>query len=336
MCKQLEIPATLFFWVLSIEISFLPIMIHNHIDGNATTKKWEVTLNKVIISLLVGASLNLVEKIIIQLIAISFHLRTYADRIELNKFQIGSLTKLYEYSKEKIAMDDSDFEEGGRSGLASGVRTPMQYLDKAQKNARDVFSKVGDVAGKVAGDFTGKEVTRSTHPRQVVLTLLSTTSGSQVLARRLYRTFVQEGAETVSAQDLKHAFESNEETDSAFTMVCRLQSASVDRFRSVSAHVRSVLTMIQFDRDLNGDISMSELESVCVEIGRERKSITASLKDLDSVVSKLDSILLFFVLIITLLILISLTSTSAAGVLTSAGSAVSFDNVGQLETLLMK
>ena len=83
------------------------------------------------------------------------------------------------------------------------------------------------------------------------------------------------------------------------------------------------LTAEQFDRDLNGDISMSELEAVCVEIGRERKSITASLKDLDSVVSKLDAILLFFVLVITLLVLISLISTSAAGVLTSAGSAVS-------------
>lgn len=68
---------------------------------------------------------------------------------------------------------------------------------------------------------------------------------------------------------------------------------------------------------------MSELEAACVEIGRERKSITASLKDLDSVVSKLDAILLFFVFVITILVVISLISTSAAGVLTSAGSAVS-------------
>ena len=67
---------------------------------------------------------------------------------------------------------------------------------------------------------------------------------------------------------------------------------------------------------------MSELEAVCVEIGKERKSITASLKDLDSVVSKLDAVLVFFVGIVTLLVLISLISTSAAGVLTSAGSAV--------------
>jgi small-conductance mechanosensitive channel len=77
-----------------------------------------------------------------------------------------------------------------------------------------------------------------------------------------------------------------------------------------------------FDKDLNGDISMEELEAVCVEIGRERKAITASLKDLDSVVSKLDDVFLFIVAVITILVFISLISTSASGVLTSAGSTV--------------
>ena len=295
MSRQLEVPGTLFFWTLAIEISFLPIMTHNHADGKTKTKQWEVTMNKVIVSLLVGAILNFIEKIIIQLIAISFHLRTYADRIELNKFQIASLVKLYEYSKEKIAEEDSDFEEYGPSQGGSGARTPMQYLNEAQKNAKGFLGKVGDVAGKVAGDFTGRAVTKSTHPRQVVLTLLANTGGSQVLARRLYRTFVRDGAETFVSDDLKHAFSTDEEADSAFSM---------------------------FDKDMNGDISMSELEAVCVEIGRERKSITASLKDLDSVVSKLDSVLVFFVIIATILVALSLLSVSAAGVLTSAGSAV--------------
>ena len=293
MCKQLEIPATLFFWMLAVLISFLPIMIHHHLDGGPKVRPWEVAMNKVIVSIFTGVTLNFGEKIIIQLIAISFHLRTYADRIEINKFQIGSLTKLYQYSKEQIAMEDSDFEERTPSG--SGARTPMQYLNDAQKKTQSVFGKVGDVAGNVAGDFTGKAITKSTHPRQLVLTLLSSPPQSQVLARRLYRTFVQGDADTISSEDLKHAFDNDEEADSAFAM---------------------------FDKDMNGDISMTELEGVCVEIGKERKSITASLKDLDSVVAKLDAILLFFVLVITILVLLSLISTSAAGVLTSAGSAV--------------
>ena len=164
--KALEVPATLFFWGLAMEISFLPTMKNHHLDGDKTTKNWEVIVNKIIISGFVGACLNFFEKIIIQLIAISFHLRTYADRIDVNKFQIQSLVKLYIYSKEKIEMEDSEFEQHP-TGPSSGARTPMAYVNKAQKNARQVFNKVGDVAGKVAGDFTGRAVTASTHPQQV-------------------------------------------------------------------------------------------------------------------------------------------------------------------------
>jgi small-conductance mechanosensitive channel len=293
--KQLEVPATLFFWWLAIEISFLPTMVNHHYNGDVGVRDWENTVNKIIVSVFVGTVLNFVEKIIIQLIAISFHLRTYSDRIEVNKFQIGSLVKLYIYSKEKISMEDSEFENNGPTGPSSGARTPMVYINKAGKGARQALARVGDVAGKVAGDFTGRAVTQSTHPQQVILQLLSTTSGSQVLARRLYRTFVQEGSETVSPDDLRAAFDNNDEADSAFAM---------------------------FDKDLNGDISMEELEAVCVEIGRERKAITASLKDLDSVVSKLDDVFVFIVIVITILVFVSLISTSASGVLTSAGSAV--------------
>src|ERR1700760_141114 len=111
MGKQLEIPATLFLWLLAVEISFLPTMKNHHVDGNKATKHWENTMNKVLISIFVGGILNFAEKIIIQLIAISFHLRTYQDRIELNKFQIGSLVKLYTFSKQKIAMEDAELED---------------------------------------------------------------------------------------------------------------------------------------------------------------------------------------------------------------------------------
>jgi hypothetical protein len=284
--------ATLFFWGLALEISFLPTMIHHHLDGSTKVKDWEVTMNKVIISIFVGTILNFAEKIAIQLIAIRFHLRTYADRIEINKFQISSLVKLYQFSKDTLG---KEYEEP--SGIPSGTRTPAQIVkDAVQRNTVEAFRRIGDVTGKVAGDFAGrKQVLTSSHPHQVILSLLSTAEGSQALARRLYRTFCPDDAETVHQDELREAFDNDEEADAAFTM---------------------------FDKDMNGDISLDELEAVCVEIGRERKSITASLKDLDSVVGKLDSVLLFVVFVIFILVLISLLSTSAAGVLTSAGSTV--------------
>jgi hypothetical protein len=276
MGKQLELPATLFFWWLAIEVSFLPTMVNHNVNGgDKSVQHWQKTMNKVLVTFFVGFVLNFVEKIIIQLIAISFHLRTYQDRIELNKFQIGSLAKLYKFSKEKITMEDSEFEQ---EGGPSGARTPGQFVMEAQKNLKQGFNKFGDIAGKVAGDFTGRQVTSYRHPNQVVLTLIATTSGAQVLARRLYRTFARPETETVHSDDLKNAFDSNEEADAAFSM---------------------------FDKDMNGDISMEELEAVCVEIGRERRSITASLKDLDSVVAKLDDVFMFIVLIITIIIFIS-------------------------------
>ncbi|KAK0661052.1 putative MscS family protein [Lasiodiplodia hormozganensis] len=294
MGKQLELPGTLFFWWLAIIISFYPTMTQHHINGNTGIKSWEKTMYKVLVSIFIGFVLNFVEKIIIQLIAISFHLRTYQDRIEMNKFQIGSLVKLYTFSKAKLTMEDSEFEQR-ETGQNSGARTPGMFVKEAQKNTKQAITKFGDVAGKIAADFTGRATQRSNHPHQVVLALLNTTSGSQVLARRLFRTFSHDDTETVHPDDLASAFDNEDEANAAFSM---------------------------FDKDMNGDISMEELEAVCVEIGRERKAITASLKDLDSVISKLDDVLMFIVAVITILVFISLISASAGSVISNAGSAV--------------
>ncbi|KAF2859163.1 hypothetical protein K470DRAFT_259180 [Piedraia hortae CBS 480.64] len=302
MGKQLELPATLFFWWLAIKVSFLPTMKnhqkprdHNadpHIKNNEP-RDWMKTMDKVLIAFFVGSVLNLFEKFIIQLIAISFHLRTYADRIEINKFQIASLVKAYKFSKEKIKADDAEFESPSTDG--SGTRTPGRIVNDAAKTTKFAFTKFGDVAGKVAGDFTGRQTTSSSHPRQVVLTLLNDSSGAQVLARRLWRTFADGDTQNVSPANLLNAFDTDDEADAAFSM---------------------------FDKDMNGDISMEELEAVCVEIGRERKSITASLKDLDSVVAKLDNIFMFIVFVVTVLVLMSLLWHSVAGGLNTAGSTI--------------
>ena len=294
MAKQLELPATLFFWWLGVEISFLPTMVNHHVD-NSGTRGWERTVNKIIVTFFVWTILNFLEKILIQLIAMNFHKRTYSDRIEVNKFQIGSLTKLYIYSAATLSETDDTLNGDSPKGSGSGTKTPLQYAGKASKMAKGALNRVGNAAGAAVADFTGRKAAKSDHPYQIVLSLLRTPSGSQALARRLYRTYVREGNDVILAEDLKVAFDNDDEAEAAFLM---------------------------FDKDLNGDISMEELEAVCVEVGRERKAITASLKDLDSVVSKLDHVMDVLVFIIVILVLISLISTSASGVLTSAGSFI--------------
>lgn len=152
-------------------------MTNHHKNDDRSNRDWENHTNIVLMCFFIATILNLVEKIIIQLIAISFHQRTYEDRIELNKFQIGSLAKLYTCSKKCEKERDLDKEK--EPNLGNGMRTPLEVL---QVGAQKTFNRVGDVMGKVAGDFTGREVSRSTSPQHVVLALLQSTEGSQAVS----------------------------------------------------------------------------------------------------------------------------------------------------------
>lgn len=294
--RQMEMPTALFIWMLG-QISSFQAITDNHrsaggtwTDGNPPYIAWIDIVWKVIIALFVLATSNWVEKIVIQWIATSFHMRTYSNRIEQNRINMNFLVQLYDYSKKKLIHDDPDWADV--NGGASGAKTPLAMV---QQNARQAFSKVGKVAGRMAGDFTGRKVMAAGHPRKVVLELMRNQHGSHILARRIYRTFVREGAETITPDDLKEAFESPDDAEACFGT---------------------------FDKDLNGDISMEELELVCNEIHVEKKSIAASLKDLDSVIDKLDGVFLFIIFIIAVIVFISIVSGSAASALGTSGTTI--------------
>lgn len=294
--RQMEMPTALAIWMLGQITSFHAIT-NNHrtsggdwVDGEPPYIAWIDIVWKVIIALFILAVGNLLEKILIQWIATSFHQRTYSTRIEQNRVNMDYLVQLYDYSKKKLVTDEPDWAEA--SGPASGAKTPLRLV---QQNASKAFTKVGKVAGRVAGDFTGRKVMSAGHPRKVVLELMRTQHGSHTLARRIYRTFVRAGAETITPDDLKEAFANPDDAEACFSV---------------------------FDKDLNGDISMEELELVCNEIHMEKKSIAASLKDLDSVVNKLDGVFLVIIFIIAIIVFISIISGSAAAALGTSGTTI--------------
>jgi small-conductance mechanosensitive channel len=296
--RQMEMPSAGFLWMLSLIASFKPITDNHRAsggnwsdDGNPPYISWIDIVWKVIIALFVLAASNWVEKILIQWIATSFHSRTYASRIAQNRLEINFLVRLYEYSKEKLAHDDPVWMENANGGH-SGAKTPMKMV---QENARQAWTQIGKVAGKMAGDFTGRKVMAAGHPKKVVIELLRNQHSSHTLARLIYRTFVRPGEETITLDDLKQGFNSAEDAETCFGI---------------------------FDKDLNGDISMEELELVCNEIHLEKKAIAASLKDLDSVIKKLDTVFLFIIFIIAVIVFISILSGSAAAALGTSGTTI--------------
>jgi len=295
--RQLEFPTAIFLWLLSVLVSYHPILDHRVINDPKQDDKvpyvtWIDVVYKVIIALFVLATLNVVEKILIKWIATSFHLRTYSHRIRENQMQIDCLVTLYTYAKTRLEAQDPVWESPASRRGSSGGPSPLKSL---QNNARNVWSKVGTAANRMAGDFTGRRILKGNHPRKVVVELLRNTESSYTLARVFYRTFVQPDKSTITVDDLYPVFPAQEDAEVCFSV---------------------------FDKDLNGDISMEELEMVCNEIHLEKKAIAASLKDLDSVIKKLDEVFMFLIVVIVIIVFISIISNSAAAALTSTGTVI--------------
>lgn len=298
--SQLEFPTALFLWLLAVLCSYHPILSNHRAgdDGEGGIPKagWIGIVFKIIIALFTMSALNFIEKILIQWIATSFHMRTYSHRIRENQMQIDTLVTLFSYARTQIEAQDPVWTSApptayGTDG-SSGTPTPLKNLEK---RSRQAWGKVGEAASRMAGDFTGRRILKGDHPMKVVLELLRNTSSSYTLARVFYRTFVKPGKSVITLEDLVPAFPTPEDAEAGFGV---------------------------FDRDLNGDISMEELELACNEVHLEKKAIAASLKDLDSVIKKLDEVFMFIIVVIVVIVFISILSNSAAAALTSTGTVI--------------
>ncbi|KAJ4406047.1 hypothetical protein N0V85_004578 [Neurospora sp. IMI 360204] len=294
--RQLELSTAMFIWMLVVLVTYNPILKDHRIDNGEDARDkdsaWISIVYKIILAFFILAALNFAEKILIQWIASSFHRRTYSLRIQENVMQIECLVALYTYAKICLEAQDPVWNSNSVGGDSSGMRTPMKYM---KTNARQAWSKVGNAAHRFAGDITGRRILKGNHPRKVVMELLRSTNSSYTLARVFYRTFVQPGRDTIALEDILPAFPNQEEAEACFAV---------------------------FDKDFNGDISMEELEMVCSEIHLEKKAIAASLKDLDSVIKKLDKVFMFIIIVIVIIVFISVISNSAAAALTSTGTVI--------------
>ncbi|EEB07447.1 MS ion channel protein 1 [Schizosaccharomyces japonicus yFS275] len=313
MAIALEFPFTLVFWMLAVFVSFLPIMTKHHVSGNSTKLSWENTADNILITIFIASILNFVEKFIMQLVAMSFHKRQYETRIVFNKFAINELAHLYEYARnysfdfsaaiskaqENVFTFASKAQEGKKGH--SAAKLAQKALNKTTTNARNALNFAQDLMSRVAGELTNQKKDHSGSPKSVVLHLLRSTRGCQSLARCMFNALVSEGHQDIVVDDFIPVY-TNEEGE--------VDTETLDACYNI------------FDRDGNGDITCEEIELACVEIGKERKSIAASLRDLNDSISKLDKICMFIVTIIIVLIFLYLIARNFSGVLTSAGTTI--------------
>ncbi|KAJ9476069.1 Small-conductance mechanosensitive channel protein [Pseudozyma hubeiensis] len=285
-------------------------------SSNSGPDYWR-TIFKVIRSLFATSFILLVEKVALQFVAINFHKTAVKDRLEQNQKALKALDKLHE---SKYLMQKRRFNPM-RSRPASPGYKQAYGGQHAAKQSRDGLggyfptSQQPDANGEKQAD--GQHHPHHNHPHMhlhrhdgthtptehetqkrerktkvaaqisdaIAMATMKDSKlykgsqiGSQRSARKLAKllfTNLSDHKSTLVAEDFVPYFKSEDEAREAFNL---------------------------FDADRNGDISKEEMREAVQRIYRERRSLSTSLKDMSSAISKLDGVLMFIGLIIVVFI----------------------------------
>lgn len=286
--RALEIPLSLFFWALASFLVFTGVFTSSFDDVS-----WVNTLKKILGSLLVSAGIFLGEKAIVQLISITYHQRSFANRIADSKREVRLLSLMYDASRALFPMYSPEFEEediiindsidmlmGKKKKKGHSKKdsvNPMALIAEAGGKVGRLGDKVTSVFGHVASEITGKQVFNPNSAHSIVVEALEKTRTSEALARRIWMSFVVEGKDALYEEDFVEVLgaDHRDDADECFAAI---------------------------DADANGDVSLDEMIRKVVEIGKERKAITHSMKDIGQALTVFDNILLFIVLLIVIFV----------------------------------
>lgn len=309
----LEIPLSLVGWAVAALPTFAAIMTQNP-DSRARNdtglKPWQSTVKNILFASLFSTIVLLAEKLLIQLISISYHRKSFDDKIKESKRNISLVGLLYDASRalfppycSEFAEEDyviSDTLDIGGSGKASrqgharsGSATPMRIF----QNIGRVKDNVTSAFGNVAQEITGKQVFNPNAAHSIVVQALEKQHSSEALARRIWLSFVLEGRDTLYPDDFLEVLGSDQQAEAEEAFSC-------------------------LDVDGNGDVSLDEMILRLGEFGRERHSIASSMHDVDQAIHVLDNLLMTVVLVLVVLIFVAWLNRNFSTTLATTGTAL--------------
>ncbi|KAG6845241.1 hypothetical protein H0H87_012233 [Tephrocybe sp. NHM501043] len=233
---QVELVMAVSGWLkLTLDISWawISLSVIRAID-HPPGSYW-VIINRVMQALFAASTILLVEKLFLQFVAINFHQKALAERIEENRLGLKALDRLS--NAHPVPNRKSPYVKRGHKSPSASVDlfgiNPRGH--KLGQNSREGSPVEGDGQPNANG----------------------------------------------YAEKFKHRRKERRRKSKAVTSVI------------VDQHEAFAL----FDKDGNGDITKKEMREAVQRIYRERKSLASSLKDVSSVVAKLDAVLLAVALV---------------------------------------
>ncbi|TAQ90346.1 hypothetical protein B7494_g1339 [Chlorociboria aeruginascens] len=310
--KAVEIPLSLVGWAVTSLVTFTALTTAelnrppNHPGG---PDHWTVVMTRILAPLLVSSLLYLGEKMIVQIISVNYHRRSFDGRIQESKHLIHLLGLLYDASRTLFPMYCDEFldedyaindsieamlaKTAAKKHARSGSANPLKLIGDVGR----LGDKVTSIFGNIASEITGKQILNPTSAHSIVVEALEKTRSSEALAKRLWMSFVVEGKEALSAEDVQEVLgpARRDEADEAFAAL---------------------------DNDGNGDISLDEMIMKVVEIGKDRKAIAASMRDVGQAIGVLDQVLVFVVAVICIFVFVAFQDTNFVTTLATAGTTL--------------
>lgn len=177
---NLILPFSFFFWALASYVTFKNL--YRDEDRSATFVPWCQTMGRVLGALFVSSAVFLGEKAIVQLIGISYHQRSFANRIKASKREVHLLGLLYDASRTLFPMHCPEFADedyiindsiemmlrGKKGHKRAGSATPMKLIGEVGR----IGDKVTSVFGNIASEITGKSVFNPNSAHSIVLEAL--------------------------------------------------------------------------------------------------------------------------------------------------------------------
>lgn len=285
--ENLEIPLSLVGWTVTCLITFTGLT-DGKVNGTADQERWVTVMKNILAPAVIASMIYLLEKSFIQLISISYHARSFDRRIKESKHSIWLLGLLFDASRALFPMYCKEFQEedilisdsieamlakSTQGHKRSGSATPLRLIGDIGR----VGDKVTSMFGHMAAEITGKQVFNPTSSHSVIVEALEKTRSSEALAKRLWMSFVVEGREALYQDDIREVlgYSHHDQADEAFAML---------------------------DSDGNGDVSLDEMIMKVVEIGRERKAITNSIRDVGQAIAVLDQVCVAVLFVIVVFI----------------------------------
>lgn len=310
---RLEIPLSLVGWAATSLPTFAAIMTQNpdqRSRGETGLKPWQNTVKNILFACLFSTVVLLAEKLLIQLISISYHRKSFDDKIKESKHNIYLMGLLYDASRALFPLYCSEFAEedytisdtlgldqSGKSSRQghhrSGSATPMKII----QNIGRVKDNLTSAFGNVAQEITGKQVFNPNAAHSIIVQALEKKHTSEALARRIWLSFVLEGRDVLYVEDFHEVLGSDLQAEADESFAC-------------------------LDVDGNGDISLDEMILRMGEFGRERQSITSSVHDVDQAIHVLDNLLMTVVFLMVVFIFVAWLNRNFTTTLATTGTAL--------------